>query len=131
MTPSMRLCKSVFVVDDDAAIRDMLTLALEDEGYGVACASNGLDALTQLRTGAIAPCMILLDLNMPIMTGWEFCRAQQQDPALATIPVVVVSADRSVQHRLVTIDAAGYLPKPIDFNTLLELMDRYCGSAQG
>ncbi len=121
-------CKNVMVVDDDLGIREMLTMALEDEGYQVATASNGLDAITQLRQGMTLPCLILLDLNMPIMTGWEFRREQTHDPVLTPIPVVVVSADRSLQQQQrPSIDAAGFLAKPIDFARLFNLVSHYCG----
>lgn len=120
-------CKNVMVVDDDLGIREMLTMALEDEGYQVATASNGLDAITQLRQGMTLPCLILLDLNMPIMTGWEFRREQTHDPVLTPIPVVVVSADRSLQQQRPSIGAAGFLAKPIDFARLFNLVSHYCG----
>ena len=119
-------CKNVLVVDDDVAIREMLAMTLEDEGYTVASAGNGLEALNQLRAQPDSACLILLDLNMPIMTGWEFRTLQQQDPILAAIPVVVVSADRSVQHNTSVLDVVDYLTKPIDFNQLITLVDRFC-----
>ena len=125
MTPVA--CKSVFVVDDDVAIRDMLSEALEDEGYNVTSASNGLEAINHLRAYPDSPCLILLDLNMPIMTGWEFRSLQQQDPALAAIPVVVVSADRAAQYDPRPLDAVEYLVKPINLDRLLTLVDRFCG----
>lgn len=119
-------CKNVLVVDDDVAIREMLAMTLEDEGYVVSSASNGLEALNQLRAQPESACLILLDLNMPIMTGWEFRTLQQQDPTLAGIPVVVVSADRAVQHNTSVLDVVAYLTKPIDFNHLITLVDRFC-----
>lgn len=124
MTPVA--CRNVLVVDDDVAIRDMLAMTLEDEGYQVTSASNGLEALNRLRAQPDAACLILLDLNMPIMTGWEFRSLQQQDPALAAIPVVVVSADRAVQHNTRTLDVVDYLTKPIDFDQLITIVDRFC-----
>lgn len=119
-------CKNVFVVDDDVAIREMLAEALTDEGYTVISASNGLDAITRLRAQPDTACLILLDLNMPIMTGWEFRNLQQQDPTLATIPVVIVSADRSMQQNSSKLDAADYLSKPINLDRLITLVDRFC-----
>lgn len=119
-------CRNVLVVDDDVAIRDMLAMTLEDEGYQVTSASNGLEALNRLRAQPDSACLILLDLNMPVMTGWEFRSLQQQDPALAAIPVVVVSADRAVQHNTTTLDVVDYLTKPIDFDQLITIVDRFC-----
>lgn len=118
--------KSVLVVDDDTGIRAMLIELLEDSGYHVSGAANGREALAQLQSGAQYPCLILLDLNMPVMTGWEFRSRQQQDPALAEIPVVVVSADRNIHYESRVVDAAGYLSKPIDFGRLMDLLDLYC-----
>lgn len=126
MTPVA--CKSVFVVDDDVAIRDMLAEALEDEGYHVTSASNGLEALTHLREHSASPCLILLDLNMPVMTGWEFRNLQREDPALATIPVVVVSADRAAQYDPRQLDVAEYLVKPINLDRLLTVVESFCGA---
>lgn len=119
-------CKNVFIVDDDSGIREMLSETLQDEGYRVISAGNGLEALNELRAHAEPPCLILLDLNMPVMTGWEFRSVQQQDPALAQIPVAIISADRGVQHNISTLAAVDYLTKPIDFNRLMSLLDQYC-----
>src|SRR5512138_2541112 len=82
---------TVLVVDDDESVRESLALALELEGYMVLRAAHGIDALLVLRTG-IRPDVILLDLEMPVMPGWEFRERQLADPALADIPVVIVSS---------------------------------------
>ena len=116
----------ILIVDDDYNIRDALTQILEDEGYYVSSATNGLDAITQLRNNSDLPCLILLDLSMPIMNGWEFRDVQQQDPALARIPVVVLSADRSAQHKAASIHANGYLQKPVDITILIDTVEHYC-----
>jgi CheY-like chemotaxis protein len=81
----------VLIVEDDADIRESLGDALEFEGYDVATAGNGFEALRLLRSG-LKPGVILLDLVMPIMSGWQFRQVQLADPSLAGIPVVVVSA---------------------------------------
>lgn len=120
---------NILVVDDDAAMRDMLEVLLEDEGYAVHSVWNGQEALHQLRADPTSPCLILLDLNMPVMTGWEFRNEQQRDPSLSTIPVVVISADRSVLQQAYTIDAVDYFAKPIDLNRLLNVVERYCAPA--
>ncbi|MBC7545053.1 MAG: response regulator, partial [Candidatus Sericytochromatia bacterium] len=82
----------ILIVEDDIDIRETLAEILADEGYSVASAANGLDAISYLQTEAM-PCVILLDLMMPVMSGWEFRAKQQQDPTLAGIPVVVLSGD--------------------------------------
>ena len=117
--------KKILIVDDDAEICTMLTFLLEDEGYHIRTAPNGEHALDQLRQG-LHPCIVLLDLNMPIMTGWEFREVQRNDPALAGIPVAVISADRSLAAPDPTLAALDYLPKPIDLERLLNLLDDVC-----
>jgi chemosensory pili system protein ChpA (sensor histidine kinase/response regulator) len=74
---------SILVVDDQSASRDMFGELLEDEGYSVACAANGKDALEYLHQAEELPCLILLDLAMPLMTGYEFLSEQQQDGMLS------------------------------------------------
>jgi CheY-like chemotaxis protein len=116
----------VLVVDDDASIRESLADLLGDEGYQVQTATNGAEALSLLRPPAqLRPCVILLDLMMPIMNGQEFYAEQQRDLALATIPIVVISADRNV-----SLEATGFqgefLPKPVRLDTVLGVLGRHC-----
>lgn len=117
--------RQVLIVDDDDAICEMLELILEDEGYEPIRASNGQEALNKLRAST-SPCLILLDLNMPVMTGWDFRRMQQQDPRLAPIPVVIISADRSLAHGSTALNAIEYFRKPIDLDRLLGLLSTIC-----
>ena len=117
--------KSILVIEDDAATRDAVSLALEDEGYSVTGVTNGQEALQHLRRTA-PPNLILLDLMMPVIDGWEFRRQQVQDPALQSIPVIVVSAHAGVPQKAAALGAAEYLSKPIDFDKLLEAVQRYC-----
>lgn len=121
---------SVMVVDDDQAIREVMEELFEDEGYDVITAANGMEALNVLRTNSKYPGVILLDLNMPIMTGWEFRNVQKQDPKIASIPVVVFSADRGLLNSSNQLDAAAYLAKPLDIVTLLNTVER-CVSRGG
>lgn len=121
------LCSSrcpVLVVDDDDAIRDALSMILEDEGYIVETAGNGRDALQYLQAGT-RPCLIVLDLKMPIMTGQEFRVEQQRDARLATIPVAVISA-HIVSGTKPDIDADAFLPKPINYDHFLQTVASYC-----
>lgn len=127
LTAIQPLTSHVLIVDDDQGVRSLLVDIVEDEGYIPVPVANGRDALAQLTSGSPRPSLILLDLNMPVMSGWEFRAAQQSDPAIADIPVVVLSADRSVLQGAVTINAVDYLPKPIDFDRLLALLQRFCG----
>src|SRR5437868_5097346 len=113
---------AVLVVDDDYAIREMLTEVLEDAGYHVISAENGRHALTQLRESPTLPCVILLDLMMPVMSGWVFREEQQADAKLAGIPVVVLSARPSLQHDAFMTTVDEFLQKPVDIAHLLTIM---------
>ncbi len=115
----------VLVVEDDPELLEALSGALESEGYGVGRARHGLDALGQLRAGK-RPCVILLDLMMPIMNGWQFRYEQRQDSDLSKIPVVVVSAKSDSRQHAEWLEADGYISKPIDVNVLLGTLSRYC-----
>lgn len=109
----------MLVVDDEVDIRTAMAEVLEDEGYEVFAASNGQDGLHQLREKQ--PSVVLLDLMMPGMNGWEFRRAQQLEPELSTIPVIVLTA----MGRAPAIDAESYLQKPFDLDTLLDEVRRW------
>lgn len=116
----------VFIVEDDFDIREVLTEVLRDEGYSVAGAANGREALQALKDSGPRPRLILLDLMMPIMSGWQFVAEQRKVPALSDIPVVVVSADGNLQQKAESLKASGYLRKPIEIDALLTLVERYC-----
>jgi CheY-like chemotaxis protein len=117
--------KSVLIVDDDIDIRETITLILEDEGYVVASAANGEEALHYLRAHAQAlPHLILLDLMMPVMDGLEFRAEQQKDPKLATIPVVVITASGNAKERAKSMRANAMIQKPIALDTLLETIEK-------
>lgn len=119
----------ILVVEDDVAVRSMLTDLLTDEGYSIHAACHGLDALNQLRAMERQPFLILLDLNMPVMTGWEFRVHQKRDPAIAHIPVAVISADRCSQQQPFAIDALEYFQKPLDIDRLLACALQCCSVA--
>jgi|SRR5579871_650913 len=115
---------TVLVVDDERAVLDGLGELLESEGYRVATATDGQDALDQLRTG-LRPCAILLDLMMPGMDGWDFRHEQTQDPNLSDIPVVIITAvgfsEKSVKAQFGDID---FVPKPVPVDALLAAVRR-------
>jgi CheY-like chemotaxis protein len=125
MTNSQAVRSCLLVVEDDHELCETWAAVLEGEGYHVATASNGQEALDYLRS-APPPGLILLDLIMPVMDGWEFRQQQQQDPVLADIPVLIVTGGRVPKHRRSMVDAAGYLLKPVDHRTLLDAVARYC-----
>jgi CheY-like chemotaxis protein len=106
----------VLVVDDDEAIRDVVAEVLRDEGYSVVCAENGAQALREIQ-GDHHPDLVLLDLMMPVMSGWEVLEQLQANEELARIPVVVVSAMTAPGVR-------EHLAKPIDLDHLLDTVGR-------
>jgi CheY-like chemotaxis protein len=115
---------NVLVVEDDPELLLGLSEVLESEGYGVTCARHGLEALGRLRAGT-RPSVILLDLMMPIMNGWQFRYEQRQDSDLAKIPVVVVSAKSDSREHALWLEADGYISKPIDLNLLFSTLSHY------
>jgi CheY-like chemotaxis protein len=114
---------TVFVVEDDADTRDMLARFLQLEGYHVETAANGRQALDRLAGGVNAS-VIVLDLMMPVMDGWQFRREQVRNSALAGIPVIVVSA--AGRDRFDALDANAYLTKPVDLELLLKEITVHC-----
>jgi CheY-like chemotaxis protein len=116
----------VLVVEDDPELLQAISEAIEAEGYEVRRARHGLDALGQLRSGRRAPDVILLDLMMPIMNGWQFRHAQRQDSDLAHIPVVVVSAKTDSAQHAAWLEADDYIQKPIALDRLLEAIQKFC-----
>jgi CheY-like chemotaxis protein len=117
--------KHVLIVEDDDAIREALAEVLEEAGCTVAVAANGSQALTRLRSGGPLPGLILLDLMMPVMDGFEFSEAQSLDPQLRNIPVVVMSAAGHVEANLERTRAASYLRKPMTIEAILEVIVRH------
>jgi len=115
-TPTRPPAKRVLVVDDDADNRDFLVELLTSEGYEVAAASDGIKALEEAR--AMRPDVILLDLIMPVMNGWEFRDVQLRDPGLASVPVVIVSAFED------TLDVHAALRKPYLIEDVLDTVQR-------
>lgn len=115
---------AVLVVEDEADIRETLRDILEMEGYRVCCAENGQEALHVLSK--VRPMLILLDLMMPVMSGYELLKRLRESSELATIPVTVVSAigDRSA------VPDALVLKKPVDLEVLLDMVDMQCGACQ-
>jgi CheY-like chemotaxis protein len=126
MAPSS---STILIVDDDSDVRRALTELLEDEGYAVAGAANGTAALELLR-GGVRPSIILLDLMMPGMNGWDFRSAQLRDPELSSVPVVVVTASGFNQEAIRTeLGSIELVPKPIQPTKLLDVIERLTASA--
>lgn len=121
----------VLLVDDDFAILDGVSDFLEDAGYRVASASNGIDALNQLRSGVRVDA-IVLDVMMPMMDGWDFRAEQLADPSLRDIPVVVISACGFARETLLhQFKAYEVLHKPLDLDGFLKALRDVCGNDTG
>lgn len=122
-------CHSVLVVEDDEGLREGLRDLLEMDGFEVLTAENGATAL-QLLDRAERPCLVLLDLMMPVMDGWTFMDAVRQRPGttVAPLPVVVVSAvaDQSVAQSLRTLYNCPLVRKPFDPEAILRLARAHC-----
>jgi CheY-like chemotaxis protein len=116
---------SVLIVDDDEDIREVLGEVLEFAGYHAVMAFNGEDALAQMSSHPL-PCVVLLDMMMPVVDGWEFRRRQLADPKLAHVPVVVLSGAGRTAEIANEIGAAASLSKPIARDQLLQVVGRYC-----
>nr|WP_242544492.1 response regulator [Corallococcus sp. NCSPR001] len=110
----------VLVVDDDPDILEALSEILEAEGFEIRRARNGKEALERLEPDP--PHLILLDLMMPVMDGWEFAQRMRQKPDFAGIPIIVLSADRNVGSKAKDIGAMGHLAKPFELNDLLSMV---------
>jgi CheY-like chemotaxis protein len=119
----------VLLVDDDFGILDGVSDFLEGEGFAVVSASNGIDALNHLRSG-LRVNVIVLDVMMPVMDGWDFRAEQLGDPSLRDIPVVVISAcgftRDTLQHQFKAHDV---LAKPLDLERFSRVLKGVCGGS--
>lgn len=113
----------VLIVEDDEDIRGDLMAILRVKGFSVSEAANGREALARMREAGEPPCVVLLDLMMPVMNGWELRAAMKTDARLAAVPVVVMSG-AGREHE--PIDADAVLLKPFELSRLLELVGRFC-----
>jgi CheY-like chemotaxis protein len=122
---------TVLVVDDDDGCRTFLGEFLTLLGYKVETAGDGLEALEHLADPGLRPCVIVLDLMMPVMSGWEFRREQARDARLASIPVVLVSGVvKDLGQEAEAVQVKDYVKKPFDLNALAAAIGRHCVEAQ-
>jgi CheY-like chemotaxis protein len=119
----------VLVVEDDRDVRESVIEVLADHGYGALGAGNGAEGLQLLRSAAPKPALVLLDLMMPVMDGRAFRAAQQGDPRLDAVPVVILSAHATADQAAVELGAAGFLQKPVSLEALLATVRRFCPSS--
>ena len=124
------VARNVVIVEDDRASRDLLTTMLSTAGFHTVAAEDGLEGLHLLRTlrhrAPDVPCLVLLDLAMPRLSGKEFRRAQLGDPTVATVPVAVMSGESDLEQCGRTMGAVATIAKPIDYDVLLNVVRRYC-----
>jgi CheY-like chemotaxis protein len=114
----------VLVVDDDPDVRDSISQLLDAKGYSTIQAENGQKALEVLKAALHIPCLIVLDLAMPVMDGPQFLTLRAQDATLHDIPVVVISGNSQAGATLKEIDA--YLTKPVNIDRLINVIDQHC-----
>ena len=116
----------VLIVEDDDIIREFVSIALRGVGYDVTTASHGAAALDIVN--ADEPGLILLDMRMPVMDGWQFSRLYREFPA-PRAPVIVVTAAQDARETAAEVDADGYLAKPFHIAELLDVVGRYAATA--
>jgi CheY-like chemotaxis protein len=118
--------REVLVVEDDTDLRESLSQALRDHGFGVTPATNGQEALDILRAGA-KPSVILLDLLMPVLNGWQLRAELRRDPRLAQIPQVVISVCMDDTEQVVLeLPPDDCLRKPFHLRILIDTLERHC-----
>jgi len=120
---------SILIVEDDPDVSASLVDVLSDQGYTIATAYNGKEALTYLRGAQTVPRVILLDVMMPVMDGYEFRELQRVDPHLSDIPVVLLTADARAGEKASAMAAAAFLRKPVQLDDLYAVVGRYCDQA--
>lgn len=114
--------KNILVVEDEESIRTMMRDILEIEGYNVITACDGDQGIEQLRAISPEPCVVLLDLMMPVKNGWQFLDVQRNDPDLAKFPVVICSA---YTESAKSVHPSGFVPKPIQLDSLLHAVKAF------
>ena len=117
--------REVLVVEDDVDLRESLSQALQDHGFAVTQAGNGQQALDLLHSG-IRPAVILLDLMMPVLSGWELRDVLRDDPELSRIPTLVISAYMDgTEQEVLALPADDCIRKPFHLRVLIEAIERH------
>ena len=117
--------KHVLIVEDSLDLQALLAQLIESEGHSTTLASHGRQALDLLESMPVPPSLILLDLMMPVMDGFEFIKVQLEDPKLSKIPVVVMTADSNPQSNVQNLKVKEVVKKPISADLVLEIVDRF------
>jgi CheY-like chemotaxis protein len=129
MAAASQAGRRILLVDDDFTTCEAMSMILAADGYRVAVAANGADALERLR-GFERPDLILLDLRMPVMDGHAFCAKRREDSQLQLIPVVVLSGLPDAEEQAVKLEATAFLRKPIDVTAMLATVRACCEAAE-
>ena len=116
-------CKNILIVEDDRAIRQIMSDVLELNGYNTFIAGDGEEALQALKAMQFKPCVVLLDLMMPGTNGWQFLAAQRNDPQFASIPIIVCSAYKESAK---AVQPAAFIEKPVQLDSLLGTIKTFC-----
>lgn len=123
------MASEVLIVEDDTALREALGQVLTDEGYDLLSARDGLEAVNCLKKGH-RPDVILLDLSMPVVNGWEFRMFQKRDPEIADIPVILITAGGYSREEVAWLEPSALIHKPLDLPMLLSVVRKYCGATE-
>lgn len=116
--------KTILLVEDDPGMRELVSVLLRIDGYEVDEAENGRDALDRLQQMPELPCLVLLDLMMPVMSGTEMLKELHDNTRLASVPVIVLSANEPPPET----KSLGYLRKPVDPRMLSKTVREHCGA---
>jgi CheY-like chemotaxis protein len=117
----------ILIVDDDGDVREAVRTVLENAGYQTAEAEGGLEALAFVKEATNKPALLLLDLMMPSMDGWQLRARLRSDPELAAIPIVIMTAHAGVLRAVADVrPETPVLPKPLDVERLLQVVATYC-----
>ncbi|MFL5814731.1 MAG: response regulator [Bdellovibrionia bacterium] len=111
--------KNILIIEDDESIRKMIASVLEIEGYSISAAANGKQALETIQNGAL-PDIILLDMMMPVMNGWDFLDFVRANATTSKIPIIVVSAYAEIAK---SVKPNAVVPKPVQLKSLLKAIE--------
>jgi two-component system response regulator MprA len=116
----------VLIVEDHADTREALAIVMEIRGLQPIVAASGREALAKLAERTQRPCVVLLDINMPDLDGWEVRERMRDDPELAGVPVVLLTGNYVDVERVRRLGIRGYLRKPIDVHQIVNAVEQYC-----
>lgn len=114
----------ILIIDDSPDAQALLTILLQSRGYKIDCTSNGEEALRLLQSSNELPDVILLDLRMPIMDGFDFLELQRENPRIKDIPIVIMSGDEDIELTRAKTHVADILLKPLHISSIIEAVER-------